>query len=156
MFTLEKIRSINRYPFIIHANPLWDKGFPFSTHTHGLYDIGLPEFIMDPLAFGGEGNGKRINSAYRYLTDPRNSGQLDAIINGQVIKLTGKELDQEYMYEDPYAYCLRKVSPSFEAVRQAYGSDVMYYVPPMRFIQIWVDGDDYALTDEYYRGGVKW
>ena len=61
------------YPFIIHADPLWDEGFPYPTHTHGLSNIGLPEFIMDPLAFGGEGNAQRINSAYDYLTDPKNS-----------------------------------------------------------------------------------
>ena len=143
------------YPFIIHADPPWEEAFPYPTHTHGLYDIGLPEFIMDPLAFGGEGNAQRINSAYRYLTDPKNSGQLNAILNGQVIKLTGKELNPKYMYKDPYAYCFREVSALFEAVRQAYGSGVVFLIPPMRFIQIWVEGDDYALTDEYYRNGVK-
>ena len=72
---------------------------------------------MDPLAFGGEGNGKRINYAYRYLTDSKNSGQLDAILNGQVIKLAGKELVPQYIYKDPYVYCLREVSARFEAVK---------------------------------------
>ena len=46
------------YPYMIHACPLWVKDFPYPTHTHGLYDLGLPEFIMDPLAFGGDGNGR--------------------------------------------------------------------------------------------------
>jgi hypothetical protein len=64
--------------------------------------MGLPEFILDPLAFGGEGNAQRINSAYSYLTDPKNPGQLDAILNGQIIKSAGKELDPKYMYKDPY------------------------------------------------------
>jgi hypothetical protein len=27
-------------------------------------------------------------------------------------------------------------------------------IPKMRFIQIYVEGDDFALMDEYYRGGV--
>ena len=143
------------YPFIIHADPLWDEGFPYPTHTHGLSNIGLPEFIMDPLAFDGEGNAQRINSAYDYLIDPRNTQNLATILNGLVIKLTVKELDPRYMYDDPYTYCLREVSPQFEAVRQAYGSGVAFLIPPMRFIQIWVEGDDYALTDEYYLGGVK-
>ena len=155
MSNSKQFQNKSRNPFNIHADPLQeDSAYP--THTHGLYDIGLPEFIMDPLSFGGRGNAQRINSAYRYLTDPKNSGQLNAILNGQVIKLTGKELDPKYMYKDPYVYCFREVSPSFEAVRLAYGIEVMFYVPKMRFIQIWVEGDDYALTDEYYRGGVKW
>ena len=144
------------YPYIIHADPPWDEAFPYPTHTHGLYDIGLPEFIMDPLAFGGEGNAQSINAAYRYLIDPKNLGQLDAILNGRVIKLTCKELNPKYMYKDPYVYCLNEVFARFEAVKQAYGSAVMDYFPKMRFIQIWVEGDEYALTDEYYRGGVKW
>ena len=43
------------YPFTIEADPLLeDTAFP--THTHGLTEVGMPEFIMDPLSFGGEGN----------------------------------------------------------------------------------------------------
>ncbi|MFN2127932.1 MAG: hypothetical protein ACK2TU_08750, partial [Anaerolineales bacterium] len=51
------------HPYTIHCCPLSDPDSPYPTHTHGLHDIGWPEFIMDPCAFGGEGNGKRINSA---------------------------------------------------------------------------------------------
>ena len=142
------------YPYTIHAWPTWSTELPFPTHTHGLYDLGLPEFIMDPLAFGGIGNGQRINSAFDHLIDPQNFAHLEDILNGQTIKLTGPQLDPRYMMDDPYAYGLREVPSSFEAVRQAYGSDIAYFIPPMRFIQIWVDGDDFALTDEYYRGGV--
>lgn len=155
MFNTTSLTKEN-YPYIIEACPPWDDGPPYPTHTHGLYDIGLPEFIMDPLAFGGIGNGQRINSAFNYLIDPKNTQNLAAILNGQIITLTGPQLDPKYMHKDPYVYCLREVSPHFEAVRQAYGSEVAYFVPPMRFIQIWVDGDDFALTDEYYRGGVTW
>ena len=154
MNTISLIQGI--YPYIIHADPPWDVAFPYPTHTHGLYDLGLPEFIMDPLAFGGEGNAQRINSAYDYLIDPKNTQNLAAILNGQIVKLTGPQLNPRYMYDDPYTYCLREVSPHFEAVSQAYGSEVAYLVPPMRFIQIWVEGDDFALMDEYYRGGIKW
>lgn len=144
------------YPYMIHACPLSDKDFPYPTHTHGLYDLGLPEFIMDPLAFGGRGNGQRINSAYRYFMNPQNVGQLDTVLNGQVIKLTGPQLDPRYMQDDTYVYGLRKVTAEFEAVKLAYDSSYLYLVPVMRFIQIWVDGDDFALTDDYYRGGVTW
>jgi len=143
------------YPYIIEACPLWDTEPPFPTHTHGLYELGLPEFIMDPLAFGGEGNAQRINSTYDYLIDPKNTQNLAAILNGQIVKLTGPQLDPRYMLDDPNVYCLREVSPHFEAVRLAYGIQASFLVPPMRVIQIWVDGDDFALTDEYYRGGVK-
>jgi hypothetical protein len=50
-----------------------------------------------------------------------------------------------------------EVPPTFEALNQAYlieecGTDIS----GMRFVQIWVDGDDFALTNDYYRGGVKW
>ncbi|MBC2732927.1 MAG: hypothetical protein HF981_01055 [Desulfobacteraceae bacterium] len=141
------------YPYIIEADPLLeDTAYP--THTHGLYNVGLPEILMDPLSFGGEGNGQRINSAYNYFINPKNAGQLEAVLDGQIIKLPGPVLDPKYMPNDRYVYCLREVSPHFEAVRLAYGNDVAHLVPPMRFIQIWVDGDDFALTDEYYRGGV--
>jgi len=26
----------------------------------------------------------------------------------------------------------------------------------MWFVQIYVEGDDFALTDDYYKGGIKW
>lgn len=28
--------------------------------------------------------------------------------------------------------------------------------PNMLFIQMYTDGDNFALTDDYYRGGVRW
>jgi len=52
------------YPYIIHADPLWDSEPLYPTHTHGLTEIGMPEFIMDPLAFGGDGNAGRINYSF--------------------------------------------------------------------------------------------
>lgn len=142
-------------PYMIHACPLSDKDFPYPTHTHGLYELGLPEFIMDPLAFGGEGNAQRINAAFDYFMNPVNAGQLDAVLSGQIIKLTGPQLNPRCPPDYPYVYCFRRVYADFEAVKQAYGEGVIFLVPAMEFIQIWVDGDDYALTDKYYRGGEK-
>ncbi len=51
---------------MIHADPL-KESTSFPTHTHGLTNVGMPEFIMDPLAFGGEGNAGRINAAYDFF-----------------------------------------------------------------------------------------
>jgi hypothetical protein len=147
--------NLSRYPFMIHADPLMEST-SYPTHTHGLTDVGMPEFLMDPLAFGGKGNGQRINSAYRFFKKQKNAKKLEAILNGQTIKLTGKQLDPKYMKNDPYVYCFRKVPPEFEAVKLAYGGGVAYVIPRMRFIQIYVEGDDYVLMDEYYRGGVRW
>ena len=65
MFDSKQIQNNSRYPFIIHADPLKeDTAFP--THTHGPTEVGMPEFIMDPLSFGGEGNVNLINRSYRY------------------------------------------------------------------------------------------
>ena len=63
--------KIGEYPFIIEADPLLEST-SYPTHTHGLYDIGMPEFLMDPLSFGGEGNGQRINSAYKFFKKQKN------------------------------------------------------------------------------------
>jgi hypothetical protein len=152
----KKIPKRGIYPYIIHADPPWDDDPLYPTHTHGLNEIGMPEFIIDPLAFGGEGNGKRINSAYRFFKKQKNSVKLKAILNGKTIKLTGKQLDPKYMRDDPYVYCFREVTANFEAVKLAYGSGVTQAMPGIRFIQIYVEGDDYVLMDDYYRGGVRW
>jgi hypothetical protein len=116
----------------------------------------MPEFIMDPLAFGGEGNAGRINASYKYFTDPKNADKLNAILSGKTIKLTGEKLNPRCFCSEPYTYCFREVSPDFEAVKLAYGSAIAQVMPGIRFIQIYVEGDYYALTDEYYRGGVTY
>ncbi len=144
-----------RYPFTIHADPLKETT-SYPTHTHGLYYIVMPEFFIDPLAFGGEDNAKRINSAYRFFMKKKNAVKMNAILNGKTIKLTGQQLDPKYMKMDPYVYCFREVSPKFEAVKLAYGSGIANECPGIRFIQIYVEGDDYVLMDDYYRGGVRW
>jgi hypothetical protein len=141
------------YPFIIHGVPAHCREPHYPTHTHGLNDIELPEFIFDPLAFGAKGNAQRINAAFRFFMKPENDHLLQSILAGQVVKLTAVDLDPRFK-GDPYTYCFREVSAEFEAVKQAYGSAIASVYPEMKFIQIWVDGDDFALEDSYYEGGV--
>jgi hypothetical protein len=143
------------YPYIIHADPLWDSEPLYPTHTHGLTEIGMPEFIMDPLAFGGDGNAGRINYSFDFFMNPQNNHQLQDILNGKIIKLPAAVLNPNAKSES-YTYCYREVLPQFEAVKSAYGAGVAFVIPKMRFIQIWVDGDDYVLMDAYYRDGVRW
>lgn len=146
----------NKSPYVIHGC----KDMPaFPTHTHGLADIGMPEFIFDPLAFGPIGNADRINAAYDYFLKPRNTRKLGAIKNGKTLKLTLHEMHPKKCKKgaEPYVYCLRRVYPDFEAVKQAYCIEKPGDVDPNTwFVQIYVEGDNYALADEYYRGGVRW
>jgi hypothetical protein len=147
--------KIGRYPFIIHADSL--KGSTaFPSHSHGLYDIGFPEFFIDPVAFGGAGNGGRINCSYDYFKKQKNRVKLNSILNGQTLKLVGPQLCRKHLRTDPYTYCFREVPPTFEAVKLTYGSDVVATYPGIKFVQIYVEGDDYVLLDDYYRGGVRW
>jgi len=143
------------YPYFIEAAPHWINEPMYPTHTHGLTEIGMPEFIMDPLSFGGAGNAGRINYSFDFFMKPDNDHLLKRIMSGEIVKLPAAVLDPNLKGE-PYTYCYREVSSGFEAVKLAYGYDIARCEPEMRFIQIWVDGDDYALTDDYYRGGVTW
>lgn len=142
-----------KYPFFIHCCPHTGPDFPYPTHTHGLSEIGMPEFLFDPLAFGADGNAGRINKAFEFFIRPENDRLFQSILSGQIVMLSSGELHPPAASE-PYVYCFREVTPGFQAVIEAYGSKIGELAPPMRFIQIWVDGDDYALTDEYYLGGV--
>ena len=151
----DSINTSSKYPFIIHADPLTGKT-AFPTHTHGLTDVGKPEFIMDPAALGPHGNGGRINAAYKFFRKSKNKFKLRAIIHGRIIKLSCKELNPKYYGNETYKYCFREVPPTFEAVNQAYVLPGPGVEPGMRFVQIWIEGDDYVLMDDYYRGGVRW
>ena len=143
----------NKYPYIIHGCP----NVPaYPTHTHGLTEIGMPEFIIDPLAFGAIGNMHCINAVYKFFKKRKNTGKLKAILNGKTIKLSAKALSPKHPGNEAHTYCFREVSPEFEAVKQAYLIPGTKLMPGMRFIQIYIDGDDFALMDEYYRGGVTW
>jgi hypothetical protein len=143
------------YPYIIHSSPPWAEDPPYPTHTHGLDNLGMPEMIFDPLAFGGKGNGQRINLAFKFFMKPENDHLFQDILAGKVVKLPAAELDPR-LSDEPHTYCFREVSAEFEAVKEAYGPAVSEHCPEMRFIQIWVDGDDFALQDWYYEGGIKW
>ena len=103
----------------------------------------------------GAGNAGRINYSFDFFINPQNNHLLKDILNGEIVKLPAAVLSPN-LKSEPYIYCFRKVPPEFEAVKLAYGYGVAYVIPRMIFIQIWADGDDFALTDEYYRNGVKW
>jgi hypothetical protein len=140
-------------PFIIHAC-IDMPAFP--THTHGLTELGMPEFLIDHLCLGANGNGDRINGSYEYFIKPENAGKLDAIKNGETVKLNITDLKPDANPE-PLAYCYRRVYPEFEMVKQAYNFDDPADADPMMwFVQIYIEGDDFALTDDYYKGGIKW
>jgi len=140
-------------PFIIHACPPTKGAYP--THTHGLTEIELPEFIVDPLAFGPQGNARLINASYRYLSMPENAEILNSIMSGENITINSKTLDPSY--DGTHNFCFRRVGIDFEAVKQAYvGLDLGKIADVISFIQIYVEGDDFALNDDYYKDGVTW
>jgi hypothetical protein len=140
-------------PFIIEASADMPA---FPTHTHGLTELGWPEFLMDLLSLGADGTGSRINLSYDYFNKPENKSKLEAIKNGKTVKLTIKDLKPDAKPED-MVYCYRRVYPEFEMVKLAYCIESPDDIDPaMWFVQIYVEGDDFALTDEYYKGGIKW
>ena len=95
-----------------------------------------------------------------YQTEPVpknvNHAKLEAIIGGETVQVTEVELGSQLPVDDllNHTLCFRLVSPEFEGVRQAYPENAE---PGMRFIQIYVEGDEaFALSDSYYMGGVAW
>jgi len=144
-----------RLPFIIHADSL-QKPTATPTHTHGLMAVNMPEMFMDPLSFGPKGTGSIINHAYKYFRKPENQDKLKAILEGKIIKLESKDLSLGSMGN--YTICFRVVSPDFEGVKLAYSrlNTVKDKIADARIVQIWVEGDDFALEDDYYIGGVRW
>jgi hypothetical protein len=143
-----KPKRTKELPFIIHADPLLEET-AYPTHTHGLCNLGWPEFLIDPLSFGGEGNASRINNSYLYFQKHMN--ELQAILSGQIIKIPVNVIEPKWQNAPIYSLCYREAAATFEGVKIAYLNSIE---PGMRFVQIWVDGDFFALTDEYYRGGV--
>jgi hypothetical protein len=115
----------------------------------------MPEFIVDPLAFGPQGNAQLINDSYLYLYRPENTDALDLIMKGETVTINSKELDPARSGE--HNICFRRVGVDFEAVKQAYdGLDLGKIADVISFIQIYVEGDDFALDDDYYKDGVTW
>jgi hypothetical protein len=140
-------------PYIIHACCHAYNSFP--THTHGLTEIELPEFIVDPLAFGPQGNARLINASYRYLSMPENAEILNSIMSGENITINSNTLDPSY--DGTHNFCFRRVGIDFEGVKQAYdGLDLGKIEDVISFIQIYIEGDDFALDDDYYKDGVTW
>ena len=152
-----KKRKTNRKkcPFMIHADPLEERT-AFPTHTHGLTKMGWPEFFIDPLAFGGVGNGNRINAIWEYLRKKGKRQLLQNILDGKIVKISDRDLLPGKELEVVHTYCLREVPRTFEGVRLAYPYEADDPSKTMRFVQVWVEGDDYALLDAYYKGGVTW
>ncbi len=148
----EQAEKTDDLPFVIHA--CFDMP-AFPTHTHGLMEVGVPEFLLDHSAFGVNGNIDRINWSYKFFLKPENRGKLEDIKNGKLLKLKIKDLYPEGK-EEPLVYCYRRVEPDFQMVKEAYSHDDGCIDPQMWFIQIYIDGDDCVLTDEYYRGGINW
>ena len=149
---MKNINKIKKYlkkssPFIMHTAS--DQKFP--THTHGLSRKGMPEIIIDPKAFGPKGNGICIKLTYRYLTNLKNRTKLQDIKAGKTIKISIQDLMPGCDETEECIHCLRKVSPDFEAIKLAYPKGIK---PEMWFMQIYVEGDDFVLTDEYYKAGM--
>ena len=138
----------SRYPYIIHGCIL-SESKPFPTHTHGLNAINWPEFIIDPFCFGPKINGFVINKTYDYFNTPSNRPELESIINdGIILKLN---FDMFFDTSDPTkSFCYRLVENSFSAVHLSYGTESNFSYEDGKVVQLWVDGDDFALDDEYY------
>jgi hypothetical protein len=139
-------------PFILHGCS--DKPV-IPTHSHGMTKLGLPEFLINHQAFGVQQNGDLIGHSYKYFKKPENADKLDAIKNGETVRLKDEDLSANVKYP-PFVYCYRRVYPEFEMVKQAYDlNDPADVDPKAWFVQIYVEGDDFALTDDYYKYGIK-
>jgi len=150
------MKKKKKYPYKVYADRLTGGPPYIPTCTHGLNKIGWPEFFIDPLAFGPQGNAGNINAAYDYFKKPKNKKKLKAILNGETIEIPIKTLLPKWKNAPLYTLCSRKVSNDFEAVKQAFDFDGSGVDPDLVAVQIYVKGDDYALMDEYYQDGVKW
>lgn len=97
---------------------------------------------------------------YDYLLSPGKENLIQDILEGKVAKVRLSELDEgsfltlsKYEGDKNLTICIRTVYSDFEAVKLAYGEDVPIEIP---FLQLYVLGDDFALENEYYYGGVTW
>jgi len=140
-------KTANTLPFHMHGDS--NNGYP--THTHGLDKIGFPEIMIDPRAFGISGNGGAITDVWNFLKKPQNAPKLEMIKNGGTVKVSTKEFSPKESDGVSYTLCLRKVTGDFEGVKMAYLGDTP---DDAWLIQIYVEGDDFALTDEYYLNDI--
>ena len=146
------MKKNNKFPYIIHASSDAQKLFP--THTHGLSDIDMPELLIDPLAILGPDCGMMINDIYLYLSNPKNSEALNSILNGETVTINSKDLCS--CWSGFQNMCFRKVSSEFEAVKLAYQEVKQSTMQKMQFIQIYIEGEEFVLDDDYYKDGNMW
>lgn len=140
------------YPYIIHVAKDIDDAFP--THTHGLNKIGWPEFMINARCYGSEGNGLMINDIYRYFNNTERKKVLEKILQGETIEVPINKLCSARDWRGlDYPVCFRRVPITFEGVKSAY-DHVDGIDPDLVVVQIYVKGDDFALTDEYYKGEI--
>jgi hypothetical protein len=137
-------------PFIVHYDDVLvipRKRNTFPTHTHGLSKVGFPEMFIDPLAFG-PGNSNLIKTIYSTLK-LGDKKDLESLFNGEVLT---------FRHPSKGNICIREVSKNFQGVKCAYEHDLDEHeiLENSKFLQIWVDGDDYVLMDSYYIDGVDW
>lgn len=147
-------QKFGKYPFIIHGYYHFVVD-TYPTHSHGLNDKGWPEFMIDPACYGLDGNNSLIHAAYDYFKRPRKKKFLNRILNGKTIEIPIDKLWKRWNGTS-YPICFRLVPNTFEAVKLAYGPGGMDVDPDLVVVQIYVKGDDFALTDEYYEGGITW
>ena len=85
-------------------------------------------------------------------------GENQSILQGQTVKVTGKDLGLQEDPRDLHMYCFREAPPAFEGVKLVYPTEEGVHLSQlgMRFVQIYVEGDeDFALNDDYYKREVK-
>jgi hypothetical protein len=125
-------------------------------YTHGLNFKGWPELMIDPVCFTPEGNGYFILDVYDYFKRPRRKKVLHLIMKGKIIEIPINKIDKKWEGAPNYNICFRLVPNTFEAVKLAYDPNGTGVDPDLVVVQIYVKGDDFALTDGYYKGGVTW
>lgn len=161
--TLSKKEKINKlksgkYPFIIHnIKATMKSGLAIPAHTHGLNLIKWPEFMIDPFCFGKQMNPIIILATYKYFKKPGRKKILQKILKGETFELPDYKLvEQSDCQEDDLTICFRLAPNTFEGVKSAYDVNGLGVDPDLVVVQIYVKGDDFALTDEYYKDGITW
>jgi hypothetical protein len=156
----EKINKLKsgKYPFIIHnIDATMKSGLAIPAHTHGLNLIKWPEFMIDPFCFGKQMNPIIILATYKYFKKPGRKKILQKILKGETFELPAYKLaEQSDCQEDDLTICFRLAPNTFEGVKSAYDVNGLGVDPDLVVVQIYVKGDDFALTDEYYKDGITW
>ena len=142
-------KNVIPYPHIIHGD------IDFPTHTHGLNEIGWPEFMINARCYGYDVNAVVINAVYDYFNTPERKKELNKVFSGETIEVPINKLCSDWDWQGlDYPVCFRLVPNTFEGVKSAYESEDGVVDPNLMVVQIYVKGDDFALTDEYYRNEI--